>query len=155
MAVDGALGNALYYKDRVEYNTKINIDQRFKMKIRIYYEDTDIAGIVYHANYIKYCERDRSEIFFKENILPTLGVNSTFVVKSLNANFLASVTLGDIIEVKSELLEMKNASFKIKQTIYKDEKKIFEMTITLAYISFEGKAQKLDIKTKELLLSLF
>ncbi|MDY3200170.1 MAG: acyl-CoA thioesterase, partial [Arcobacter sp.] len=36
------------------------------MKVRIYYEDTDAAGIVYHANFIKYCERARSEIFFRQ-----------------------------------------------------------------------------------------
>ncbi len=50
---------------------------------------------------------------------------------------------------------MKAASFLLKQTIYKDEKRLFELEITLAYISFEGKPQKIDAKTKELLLSLF
>jgi len=124
------------------------------MKIQIYYEDTDMGGVVYHSNYLNYCERARSDVFFKKGLTPVLE-NGHFVARKLVADYFLSAKLGDIIEVKSELLEMKNASFKIKQTIYKDEKKIFEMTITLAYISFEGKAQKLDIKTKELLLSLF
>ncbi|MEN8727803.1 MAG: acyl-CoA thioesterase, partial [Sulfurovum sp.] len=43
------------------------------MKIRVYYEDTDAGGIVYHTNYIKYCERARSEIFFQRGKKPTLG----------------------------------------------------------------------------------
>ena len=49
------------------------------MKIRVYYEDTDAGGIVYHTNYIKYCERARSEIFFKQNMMPLDGEKSGFV----------------------------------------------------------------------------
>jgi acyl-CoA thioester hydrolase len=50
---------------------------------------------------------------------------------------------------------MKSATFLLKQTIYKDEKKLFVLEILLVYISFEGKVQKLDEETKELILSLF
>jgi len=124
------------------------------MKIQIYYEDTDMGGVVYHSNYLNYCERARSDVFFKKGLTPVLK-NGHFVARKLIADYFSSAKLGDIIEVKSELVEMKNASFRVKQTIYKDEKRIFEMLITLAYISFDGKAQKLDTETKELLLSLF
>ena len=51
------------------------------MKIRIYYEDTDAGGIVYHTNYLKYCERARSEYFFASNIDIT-SENAHFVVKN-------------------------------------------------------------------------
>jgi len=44
------------------------------MKIRVYYEDTDAGGIVYHANYIKYCERARSEHFFARGVMPGDGI---------------------------------------------------------------------------------
>ena len=50
---------------------------------------------------------------------------------------------------------MKNASFKLLQTIYKDEKKIFELKIILAYITFEGRPQKINDEIKDLILSLF
>ncbi|MFW6307555.1 MAG: acyl-CoA thioesterase, partial [Campylobacterales bacterium] len=40
------------------------------MKVRVYYEDTDIGGVVYHANYLKFCERARSQLFFEKNIIP-------------------------------------------------------------------------------------
>ena len=53
------------------------------MKIRVYYEDTDAGGIVYHANYIKYCERARSELFFEKNMIPTEGDRSSFVVRRI------------------------------------------------------------------------
>ena len=50
------------------YNLKNN--QGLFMKIRVYYEDTDAGGIVYHTNYIKFCERARSEVFFQRGIIP-------------------------------------------------------------------------------------
>lgn len=123
------------------------------MKIRVYYEDTDTGGIVYHSNYINFCERARSEAFFSKGFSPELSTGG-FVAKKLEANFIKPAKLGDMLEVKSELLQMKSASFILKQTIYKDEVKIFELNITLAYICMKGKPQKLgDLTT--LIDSLF
>ena len=104
------------------------------MKIRVYYEDTDAGGIVYHTNYIKYCERARSEIFFSKNKTPTDGDNSGFVVHHIDANFLGMAKLGDMLEVKSEVIKQKSASIVLKQTVLKDNKKIFEMDITLVFV---------------------
>lgn len=67
------------------------------MKIRIYYEDTDAGGIVYHANYIKYCERARSEYMFRQNIMPGSGSEHGFVVRSLKADYYAVSILGDML----------------------------------------------------------
>lgn len=124
------------------------------MQIRVYYEDTDAGGIVYHSVYLNFCERARSEAFFTRELSPLLE-NGHFVAKKIEADYLASAKLGDMLEIKTDLLEMRAASFRLKQSIYKEEKKIFELFITLAYISFEGKPQKIDAKIKELLLGLF
>jgi acyl-CoA thioester hydrolase len=124
------------------------------MKIRVYYEDTDTGGVVYHSIYLNYCERARSEAFFARGLTPVLE-SGHFVAKKLEADYIASAKLGDILEIKTELIEMRSASFKLLHNIYKDEIKIFEMSITLAHISFEGKLQKIDFRTKELLLGLF
>jgi len=124
------------------------------VKIRVYYEDTDIGGVVYHSHYLNFCERARSEAFFQKGLTPVLE-NGHFVVRKVVADYLASARLGDLLDVKNELLEMKAASFTLLQTIYKDDKKLFEMKITLVYITFEGKPQKLDDFTNELVLSLF
>jgi len=104
------------------------------MKIRVYYEDTDAGGIVYHTNYIKYCERARSEIFFERGEMPTDGDNSGFVVRHIDANFLGMAMLGDILEVNSKVIKEKNVSVIIKQTILKENKKIFEMDVTLVFV---------------------
>ena len=124
------------------------------MQIRVYYEDTDTGGVVYHSNYLNFCERARSDTFFKKGITPVLE-SGHFVARRVVADYFWSAKLGDMLEVKSELLKMKAASFLLRQSIYKEDKKLFEMEITLAYISFDGKPQKIDAETKELLLSLF
>lgn len=104
------------------------------MKIRIYYEDTDAGGIVYHTNYIKYCERARSEIFFERGLIPSNDDKSGFVVKDIKASFIASASLGDLLDVKTKILTLKNTSLVLLQEIYKDEKMIFSMEILLVYI---------------------
>lgn len=124
------------------------------MKIRVYYEDTDTGGVVYHSNYLNFCERARSDCFFKIGRTPELE-NGHFVAKRINADYISPAKLGDELEIQTELLEMKAASFELRQTIYKNSKKIFVLDILLVYISFEGRPQKLDASTKELLLSLF
>ncbi|WP_103604557.1 YbgC/FadM family acyl-CoA thioesterase [Campylobacter concisus] len=115
------------------------------MKIRIYYEDTDAGGIVYHTNYIKFCERARSEVFFQA------GLNFTkeggyFVVSSLEAKFIASAVLGDEVFVRTKILELKKASLVLEQEIYKfddknAEKLLFRATITLAFMKEERLAK--------------
>jgi acyl-CoA thioester hydrolase len=124
------------------------------MQIRVYYEDTDMGGIVYHSNYLNFCERARSEAFFKKSLSPVVE-NGHFVVKNLEAKYLLSSKLGDLLEIKSELIEMRTASFILLQTVYKGEKKVFSMTITLVYLSFQGRPQKLDKNTHLLIKSLF
>ncbi len=104
-------------------------------KLRVYYEDTDAGGIVYHTNYIKFCERARSELFFQQNHLPSDGEKSGFVVRSINANFLGSAILGDMLSVTTKVLKRKKASLILEQSIYKEDKLIFKMEVTLAFVS--------------------
>lgn len=124
------------------------------MKIRVYYEDTDTGGVVYHSNYLNFCERARSEAFFIKGLSPVLK-SGHFVARRVEADFISSAKLGDELEVKTELFEMKAASFVLEQTIFRDEKKIFKLYITLAYINFEGKPQKITKEISELINSLF
>jgi len=118
------------------------------MKIRIYYEDTDTGGIVYHTNYIKFCERARSEQFFKRNMLPSQGEKSGFVVHSLNAKFLATSKLGDILEVTSKILTFKNTSLTLLQEVWKDDLKVFSMVVVLVYVD-NGKPSRIPDDLKE------
>ncbi len=118
---------------------------------RIYYEGTDCGGIVYHANYLKYCERARSEWFFIQGILPQQnGVG--FVVKNMTLDFLSPAKLGDLLTIHTEIVEQKNASIMLKQTIFCDSlqkgnsaipsaKPIFTAIITL--VCLQSSTQKI------------
>ncbi|MFA5453898.1 MAG: YbgC/FadM family acyl-CoA thioesterase [Sulfurimonas sp.] len=124
------------------------------MNIRVYYEDTDCGGIVYHSAYLNFCERARSEVFFIKGLSPVLQ-NGHFVAKKLEADYISSARLGDELEVLTKLVEVRAASFVLLQSVFKDGKKIFELNITLAYITFEGKPQKITKEVKQLVESLF
>ena len=123
------------------------------MKFRVYYDDTDAGGIVYHANYLKFCERARSELFFERGKSPAVD-GGHFVVKHIEASFIKPAKLGDLLEVKNKIKEMKNASMSLTQTIYKDDTKIFEMTSTLVYVK-DGKPSKVSEETKNFFLEIF
>ncbi|WP_279176465.1 YbgC/FadM family acyl-CoA thioesterase [Campylobacter insulaenigrae] len=107
------------------------------MKLRVYYEDTDAGGVVYHANYLKFCERARSEIFFQKNAAIFDKDTGHFLLTKAECNFLKPAKLGDILEVKTHILKLKKASVIIKQEIYKNTEKLFEANFTLAFVKAE------------------
>jgi len=122
------------------------------MKVRIYYEDTDAGGIVYHTNYIKYCERARSEVFFQRGIIPSQSDSSGFVVRDLKASFLATSTLGDILNVTSKILTLKSSSLVLLQEVWKEEVKVFSMEVVLVYVD-KGKPNRIPEVFKEIFTS--
>jgi acyl-CoA thioester hydrolase len=115
------------------------------LKTKVYYEDTDAGGVVYHTNYLKYCERARSELFFSRGLMPFDGENSGFLVKSVNAKFLSSAKLGDTLEIKTEIINIKRVSVELNQSIYRDNIKIFDSEIVLAFVK-RGKLSKIPEK---------
>ena len=124
------------------------------MKIRVYYEDTDTGGVVYHSNYLNFCERARSEAFFSRGLTPVLQTGH-FVARRVEADFYVSAKLGDLLDVVTELVEMKAASFVLKQKIFRESTLLFELEIVLVYIELSGKVKRIDKETKALILSLF
>lgn len=123
------------------------------MKIRVYYEDTDVGGVVYHSNYLNFCERARSQLFFDVGRSPILE-GGHFVAKHIEADYLKSAKFADVVEVKTQLIQLKNASFTLLQQIFRDEEKLFEMKILLVYLDFEGHMSKIPEREKEFLSTL-
>jgi len=119
------------------------------MKIRVYYEDTDAGGIVYHTNYIKYCERARSEVFFQRGMIPSQSDSSGFVVRDIKASFLATSALGDTLNVTSKILTLKSSSLVLLQEVWKEEVKVFSMEILLVYVD-KGKPCRIPEVFKEI-----
>lgn len=115
------------------------------MRIRVYYEDTDVGGVVYHSNYLKFCERARSELFFSRDMSPILE-EGAFVVRSLKADFLKPAVFGDLLDVRTEFLDMKAASLTLRQVILRGEELLFEAQIRLAFVK-DGKPVKIPQNT--------
>ena len=115
-------------------------------QFRVYYEDTDAGGIMYHGNFINFCERARSDML-RDIGYPASEVVSElktgFVVRHLDADYLLMAHLDDLLVVESCLKTMKNSSFIMEQIIYKqdDSQKIavFKMDVTLVCIDMSGK----------------
>lgn len=103
------------------------------MKIRVYYEDTDIGGVVYYANYLKFCERARSNIFFEKGLSPHNG-DEFFVVKKVEADYKKSATFADVLTVTTKLISKKNASIDVYHEIFREEELLFTAKIKLAYL---------------------
>ncbi len=123
------------------------------MKVRVYYEDTDMGGIVYHANYLKFCERARSEYFFQDGNTPHLE-GGEFVAASLEAKFKAPAKLGDILEVKTQVLSLKASSLVLNQSVYKAGKLLFDMEIKLGFVKM-GKIGRMSAQAQEDIRRLF
>ncbi|WP_200764034.1 YbgC/FadM family acyl-CoA thioesterase [Nitrosophilus alvini] len=122
------------------------------MKIRVYYEDTDVGGVVYYANYLKFCERARSEIFFQKGLKPVAG-DCHFVVKELQAKYLKPAFFADILEVKTSLKKLGSTFVELCQEIYKDEEKIFAMDIKLVFLC-DSRPSRIPVEFKNLFLPL-
>lgn len=123
------------------------------MNIRVYYEDTDVGGVVYHSNYLNFCERARSQLFFDAGRSPILS-GGHFVAKHIEADYLKSAKFGELLEVKTTLIQIKNVSFSLLQQIFRDDEKVFEMKIDLVYLDFEGNMAKIPPEEKAFLSAL-
>ncbi|WP_457595777.1 YbgC/FadM family acyl-CoA thioesterase [Hydrogenimonas sp.] len=121
------------------------------MKIRIYYEDTDAAGIVYYANYLKFCERARSELFFEAGLSPQ-SESGYFVVKSLEAAYHAPACLGDMLDVGTTIVQKGAASLVLEQKVLRDGEALFSMKIKLAFLN-EGRPARIPPAIQSLLSS--
>ena len=109
----------------------------FTLPVRVYYEDTDAAGVVYYANYLKFCERARTEW------LRTLGVSQqalidehglAFVVRSVQADYLASARLDDALEVVTRVAMLRRASLLFEQQVMRGQELLFTTRVLLASI---------------------
>jgi acyl-CoA thioester hydrolase len=118
-------------------------DGRHVLILRVYYEDTDFTGIVYHANYLRYMERGRT------NYLRLLGADHralfeateqeapgfAFVVRAMNIDFLKPARMDDVLEVHTEPQEVRGASISVRQRIMRGEELLIEASVRVAFVS--------------------
>jgi len=113
--------------------------------LRVYFEDTDVAGIVYYANYLKFMERARSDM------LRLLGVDQravleggdgVYVVAEAHLKYRAPAKLDDELVVASRVLEVRAASCVIQQRVMRGDETLVDATITAAFVSADGRPKR-------------
>lgn len=114
------------------------------MKIRIYYEDTDAGGVVYHGSYLNFAERGRTE-FLRDighqnsDLRKEFGV--IFVVKHMDIEYVSPGFLDDILRLETSIEEMKNSSFVMRQTLYCENRNdvlVCDMKVALVTVNSEA-----------------
>ncbi|MGV6801168.1 MAG: tol-pal system-associated acyl-CoA thioesterase [bacterium] len=127
---------------------------RSTLPIRIYYEDTDFSGIVYHANYLKFFERGRTE-FLRELGLAHSDLLAgedamVFAVRHMELDFLRPARIDDLLEVQTSLMEMRGARMIFNQVIMKEDQKLVSGRVEVAALTPEGRPRRIPeiIKTK-------
>jgi acyl-CoA thioester hydrolase len=118
----------------------------FQYTLKIYYEDTDAGGVVYYANYLKFIERARTEMINKLGFtLTTLlkEYDRLFLVKKIECDYIESCKLEDTLNVQSNILVLKNASFELEQNLLKQNKIIFRSKIVMVCVNSQGAPSKI------------
>lgn len=114
----------------------------FKTSYRVYYEDTDAEQIMYHANFISFCERARTDLL-REIGLPVGQIKKElgagFVVRHISADYVGMVRLDDLLEAHTTVKAMKNSSFTMHQELICQNKVVFMMDVTIVCIDAKGK----------------
>ena len=108
---------------------------------RVYYEDTDLAGIVYYANYLKFIERARTEwvreIGVDQGALKA-DTGIVFAVRRVEADYLAPARFDDEIEVRTRVEKATGARIVLRQAVLRDNETLFTALVTLVAISSDG-----------------
>jgi len=110
--------------------------------LRAYFDDTDAGGIVYHANYLRWCERGRSELLRSLGIDTRGGMEAglgTYAITELAIRYLRPAKLGDAIVVMSEALEVGAASWRMRQRIMRGEELLADATMRIGFVAPNGK----------------
>ena len=119
--------------------------------VRVYYEDTDAAGIVYYANYLKYAERARTEMLRDlgtENarLMKTEGL--AFAVRRCEVDFFKTARLDDLLSVETRLIDIGGASVVADQRVKRDNAELVRMELKLACLSLDGRPARLPAAVK-------
>jgi len=131
-------------------------DGRHVMAVRVYYEDTDFSGVVYHASYLRFMERGRT------NYLRLLGAGQhalfaetereapgfAFVVRTLHVEFFKPARMDDILEIETRPNEVKGASILLQQVIRRGEDILIEADVRVAFVS-GGRARPIPLALRK------
>jgi acyl-CoA thioester hydrolase len=122
-----------------------------RLTIRVYYEDTDFSGLVYHASYLRFMERARTEL------LRDLGLNQgalsanadaiLFVVRAMTVDFHRPATMDDLLVVETDVVAVGAATLALEQRILRDSARLIAAKVTIAAVD-NGRARRLPTQIR-------
>ena len=117
-----------------------------RLALRVYYEDTDLAGVVYYANYLRFIERGRTEWarglgLDQGRLLAEEGV--VLAVRRVEADYLAPARFDDLLDVVTEPVAATGARLVLRQTVRRDGAALFAAVVTLAAMDLAGRPRRL------------
>jgi len=117
--------------------------------IRIYYEDTDLAGVVYYANYLRFIERARTE-WARENGVDQVRMREeeglVLAVRRVEADYLRPARFDDLVEVRTEVETASVARLVLRQEVWRESEQLFAARVTLAAMDGVGRARRLPAR---------
>ena len=121
--------------------------------VRVYYEDTDLSGITYHANYLRYIERARSDWVRRlgndQNAMREAGI--VWVVRKIEAEYLATAKLEDELVVETTMRELSGVRLTMDQVVKRGETPIFTASVTAVCMNAAGKPVRLPAEIRALM----
>ncbi len=117
-----------------------------RLPLRVYYEDTDLAGLVYYANYLKFIERGRSEWVREVGIDQAALKRDTggvFAVTRVVADYIKPAHYDDQLTVLSTIAKRTPARIVFAQTVLRGDERLFHADVTVAFLNAQGRPQKL------------
>ncbi len=121
---------------------------RHVLPVRVYYEDTDFSGAVYHANYLKFCERGRSDclrligIHHHEMHWHETEGRMGFVVRRMVCDFLKPARIDDLLEIETRFREMGGARMELDQAVRRGGEILFSAAVTVALVDAAGRPKR-------------
>jgi acyl-CoA thioester hydrolase len=123
------------------------------IQARVYYEDTDAGGIIYHANYFKFAERGRTEFLRAlgyDHHQVRIDHNLMLVVRHAEIDYRASGKLDDLLDIATEVSDLGNTSMTMKQTVRCGDRILAEMKIVIVAVSAIGKAVRIPPQLRQI-----
>lgn len=127
------------------------------LPLRVYYEDTDAAGVVYYANYLKFAERARTEMLHAAG-LDQMHLKArddvVFAVRACHADYLRPARLGDVVAVETVVEKVGGASISLRQSVVRDGVNLVVMQITLVCMHSDGRATRIPADVRAVLQAM-
>jgi acyl-CoA thioester hydrolase len=125
------------------------------LPLRVYYEDTDLSGVIYHANYLRYMERGRTEFFRLSGISKMAGLEedepTAWAIRSIQVDYFRPARLDDVIQVRTTLVDLSGARLNVNQRVTLDETLLVEGRVQACITTLTGKPRRLPKNVQQTL----